>query len=80
MANNKVRIGQLRRWRDSPNAATNDQTFLIVARRGLGKILHDDVDVSLSMETVDYLHNNRLHNVGATFIENYSEVIDDNPG
>ncbi len=61
----KIEIGQLRQWRDSPVSSNNGQLFLILEHRAL-----------MYLTTVDYLQGGKICNAGGTHIEEYSAVIE----
>ena len=61
----KIEIGQLRQWRDSPSSSNNGQLFLILNNRAL-----------MHLTTVDYLQDGKIYNAGGTHVEEYSVVIE----
>ena len=64
----KIEIGQLRQWRDSPSSSNNGQLFLILNNRALMHLTH--------LTTVDYLQDGKICNAGGTHVEEYSVVIE----
>ena len=61
----KIEIGQLRQWSDSPLSSNNGQLFLILEHRAL-----------MYLTTVDYLQDGKICNAGFTHVEEYSVVIE----